>query len=165
MPVYTLMLEDHKLVTNPSGEQVYNAVRKIGGRTGPTFIQLKDENGSFTQAGGTEGRYRLESRDVWGEGFQHLMAASTTSKDRSDTIVYYRNVCIEGVHEHRRCPLSCTVANVLPLDDVLEIMVQYAVTGTRSGKYLWDDVSKSWIEEEADKFGTIKQIKPKGSRH
>jgi len=163
MPQYTLMLEDHKLVRGPSAEQVYMAVRKMGGTTGPTFIQLKDENGSYTQAGGSGGRYRVESRDVWGEGFQHFLAASPVSNDRSNTTVYYRNTCTEGVHDHRRCPLNCTVANVLTLDDVLAIMVQYAATGTRSGQYLWDDVSDSWIEEEAAKFGKIQQIKPKAS--
>jgi len=161
MPDFTLMLEGHKLVHGVSQEQVRAAVHKMRSPTGPTFVQLADSNGNYAQAGGTRGRYRVECRDVWGEGFQHFVAASWASTDRSSTVVYYRNVCTEGIHERRRCPLNCTAANVLRLEDVLEIMLAYNVAGTRSGKYVWDDVTAEWLEEDASNEGEIKRIKPK----
>lgn len=164
MPNFTLMLECHNLVHGASQEQVRVAVHKMRSPKGPTFIQLADNNGNYAQAGGSQGRYRVECRDVWGEGFQHFLAASPASSDRTSTVVYYRNRCTEGVHEPRRCPLNCMVANVLRLDDVLEIMLAYNLAGTRSHKYVWDDVTDAWLEEDAERPKEIKRIKPKAGR-
>lgn len=88
---------------------------------------------------GTNGRYRVEARHVYGEGFKHLMAARSDCRDRAKTVVYYRNVCTENEHPHRQCPLSATVANVLSLDDVLVIMMEYWTPGELSDKFDWDD--------------------------
>jgi hypothetical protein len=165
MPLYRLMLEDHTDVFPATLGHVQMAVQKMASAKGPTFLNLKDSDGNWAQAGGTNGRYRIEVRDVYGEGFRHSLAVLPGCTDRADTVVYYRNKCIENKHAPRHCPLNCTMANVLTLADVLEIMVQYAVTGTRSDKYLWDDGSKFWLDEESHKLGTIKQIKPKGSKH
>ena len=165
MVLYTLMLEEHKNVFPATLEQVEMAIRKMAGSSGPTYLNLTDESGSWAQAGGTNGRYRVEARDVYGEGFQHWMAALPGCEDRSHTVVYYRNQCLEKKHPRRRCPLGATVANVLTLADVLAIMTQYWATGTRSAKFAWDDVSQSWMDDEiAEKGLGIKQIKPKGNK-
>jgi hypothetical protein len=42
---------------------------------GPTYIILEDEDHCYIQAAGTEGRYVIEARDHFGEGFKHLRAA------------------------------------------------------------------------------------------
>lgn len=165
MPTYRLMLEDHRDVFPASLGQVQAAIRTLAGSTGPTFLNLKDEDGNWAQAGGTNGRYRVEVRDVYGEGFRHWMAAMSGCNDRTDTVVYYRNRCTENEHPHRRCPLNATVANVLHLNDVMVILTEYLATGLRSSKYAWDDLTDLWIADEmADKEGTITVIKPKSRK-
>ncbi len=165
MPLYKLMLEGHKKVFPATLEQVESAIHKMAGSSGPTFLNLKDGSGSWAQAGGTNNRYRVEVRDVYGEGFQHWMAALPGCKNRSHTVVHYRNQCLEKKHRPRRCPLEATVANVLSLADVLAIMTQYWATGTRSGQCSWDDISQGWMDDEvAEKGLGIKEIKPKANK-
>ncbi len=161
MPNYRLMLEDHRDVFPVSLRQVQAAIRKLASPKGPTFLNLKDEGGSWAQSGGSNGRYLVEVRDVYGEGFQHWMATLPGCTDRSKTVVYYRNRCTENVHQPRKCPLNATVANVVSLDDVMEILTEFWATGLRSAKYGWDDISRHWIEEDADQQETgIKEIRP-----
>lgn len=162
MPLYRLMLEDHGDVFPATLGHIQMAIEKMASGNGPTFLNLKDEGGNWAQAGGTNGRYRVEARDVYGEGFRHWMAALPGCTDRSETVVYYRNRCIEGEHPHRRCPLNATVANVLGLDDVMVILAEYLATGLRSAKYAWEDSTDSWIADEmAEKGRAITVINPK----
>ncbi len=165
MTLYTLMLEGHKNVFPATLDHVETAIQKMASSTGPTFLNLKDTSGSWAQAGGTNGRYRVEVRDVYGEGFQHWMAALPGCEDRSQTVVYYRNKCLEKKHAPRRCPLDATVANVVSLADVLVIMTTFLATGARSANYSWDDISQSWMDDEvAEKGLGIKVIKPKANK-
>lgn len=165
MPLYRLMLEDHRDVFPVSLDQVVAAIKKLAGTKGPTFLNLKDADGNWAQAGGTHGRFRVEAREVYGEGFRHWMAAVHGCPDRSHTIVYYRNRCLENTHPHRRCPLEATVANVLKLSDVLSILTEYWQTGQKSAHYDWDDVTQAWIEDELEEKGSgIRTIKPKQSK-
>jgi hypothetical protein len=165
MPLYRLTLEDHKNAFPVSLGQLQAAIQKLARSPGPTYLNLQDDGGNWAQAGGTNGRYRVEIRNVYGEGFQHWMAALPSCNDRSETVVYYRNRCIENEHPYRKCPLNATVANVLGLNDVMAILTEYWATGLRSAKYSWDDVSRDWIEEDVEKKGTgIKVIKPKSKQ-
>jgi len=165
MPLYRLMLEDHRNVSPVSLGQLQAALRKLAGSTGPTFLNLKDEDGNWAQVGGTNGRYRVEARDVYGEGFRHWMAALPGCTDRTKTVVYYRNSCIENKHPHRQCPLDATVANVLALNDAMVILTEYLATGLRSATYVWDDLTDAWMEDEmADNDAGITIIKPKAKK-
>ncbi|MFM7074505.1 MAG: hypothetical protein ACKO3G_00360, partial [Planctomycetaceae bacterium] len=123
---------------------------------------LIDEQGNWAQAGGTLGRYRVEARHVYGEGFQHVMASRLDCRNLDPTTVYYRNVCTEGEHPHRRCPLPATVANVLSLDDVRVIMTEYWMTGELSRKFGWDDLTSEWLARAAASADRgMQEIKPK----
>jgi hypothetical protein len=165
MPLYRLMLEDHRNVFPAKLEHVQAAIQKLASAIGPTFLNLKDKEGNWAQAGGTNGRYRVEVRDIYGEGFQHWMACLPGCTDRSHTTVYYRNKCIENEHDYRSCPLEATVANVLGLADVMIILSEYWATGARTAKYGWDDISQGWLDDEiAEKGLGIKVIKPKGKK-
>jgi hypothetical protein len=165
MPLYRLLLEDHCKVFPATLGHVQTAIQKMTGSTGPTFLNLKDHEGNWAQAGGTNGRYRVEVRDVYGEGFRHWMAVMPGCNDRTETVVYYRNRCLENEHPYRKCPLNATVANVLGLPDVLVIMTEYLATGLRSAKYSWDDISQDWMDEAVAEKGTgIKVIKPKSKK-
>ena len=162
MPLYRLMLEDHRDVFPVSLGQVQAAIQKMASSTGPTFLNLKDGDGNWAQAGGTDGRYLVDARDVYGEGFRHCMAALPGCTDRTKTVVYYRNRCTENEHAPRKCPLNATVADVLSLKDVMAILTEYWATGLRSATYGWDDVSQDWIDKEAADLGAgIKIITPK----
>ena len=160
MAIYTLTLEGQRGLRNPSAKTLRDAVMRLAEPAGPTYIMLKDSSGSFAQAGGTNGRYRVECKEMFGEGFLHWMAASPTCKDRTKTVVYYRNGCIENKHPYRRCPLYATEANVLGLPDVLAILLEYLATDARSAAYAWDDVTGQWKTDEEDD-GEIEEIKPK----
>ena len=81
VPLYRLMLEEHKDVFPALLEAVQEAVAKLAVPEGPTFLNVTDENGSWAQAGGTNGCYRVEARSVYG-GFQHVMAARRDCRDR-----------------------------------------------------------------------------------
>jgi len=165
MPLYRLMLEDHRDVFPADLGHVRLALQKMASANGPTFLNLQDNDGNWAQAGGTNGRYRVEVRDVYGEGFRHWMAALPGCSDRSGTVVYYRNECTENEHPPRRCPLNATVANVVGLSDVLAIMTEYLATGLRSANYDWDDVSQDWIDEAVAKKGTgITVIQPESRK-
>jgi hypothetical protein len=165
MPLYRLTLEDHKNAFPVSLGQLQAAIQKLARSLGPTYLNLQDDGGNWAQAGGTNGRYRVEVRNVYGEGFQHWMATLPSCNDRSATVVYYRNQCTENEHPPRKCPLNATVANVLGLNDVMVILTEYWATGLQSAKYSWDDISKDWIDEEVAEKGTgIKVIKPKSKQ-
>jgi hypothetical protein len=162
MPLYRLTLEDHTAVFPATLGHVQMAIQKMANSNGPTFLNLADPDGSWAQAGGTNGRYRVEVRDVYGEGFRHWAAVMPGCTDRADTVVYYRNKCLENKHPPRKCPLNTTAANVVGLNDVRAILTEYLATGLRSPQYDWDDVSQHWIDEDVAKKGTgIKVIKPK----
>ena len=162
VPLHRLMLKEHKDLFPASLEAVQEAVSKLAVPEGPTFLNVTDENGNWAQAGGTNGCYRVEARSVYGEGFQHVMAARRDCRDRTKAIVYYRNVCTEGEHPHRKCPLPAAVTNVLSLDDVLFIMTEYWLTGELTAKFDWDDLTSDWLATAMQKAdGAIKEIKPK----
>ena len=90
------------------------------------------------------------------------MASRLDCRILHPTTVFYRNVCTEGEHPHRRCPLPATVANVLSLDDVLVILTEYWLTGELSAKFGWDDLTSDWLAQAvASADRGIKEIKPK----
>lgn len=161
---FTLMLEDHRNVSRASPAIIEQALEKMRATPGPTFIQLKDANGSFAQAGGYDDQYRVESLDDYGEGWQHFYAARPDCEDRTPTAVLYRNKCIAGVHPHRQCPLDCTVANVLSYQDMWNILMHYAYTGKRATRYVWDDVTGIEYSNGTDEADTqaLTQIVPQG---
>jgi len=102
MPAYTLMLEGQADRRFASASEVEQAVRTMSAPAGPTYIMLKDIDGCFAQAAGFNDRFRVEARDVYGEGFRHWLAGLPNVKDRSDVVMYYRNQC--DVHGIRQCP-------------------------------------------------------------
>lgn len=162
MGLYRLVVEGRAALYPASLEAVQLAVRQLAVPEGPTFLTLVEEGGSWAQAGGTDGRYRVEARYVYGEGYKHFMAARADCQNRSQTVVHYRNVCTEGEHPHRKCPLPATVANVLSLDDVMVVLTEYWVTGELSARFDWDDVTEDWTSKDPDHAGIrLKEIKPK----
>jgi len=159
MPALTLVLEDYPDQPSTTAGQVEEAVRTMVEPEGPTYIMLKDSFGGYAQAAGFNDRCRIETRDVYGEGFRHWLAASPTAKDRSDVVMYYRNQC--KVHGRRRCPLPAWGENVLGLTDVLAILLAYHATGKRPSDYPWEEVTKYFLEAGLKgKSRFIRDIRP-----
>jgi len=164
MPAYTLVLEGHADRRFASAGDVERAVRMMPAPGGPTYIMLKDPYGCFAQAAGFNDRFRVEARDVYGEGFRHWLAGLPNVKDRSDVVMFYRNHC--EVHGTRQCPLPAWGENVLALADVLAIMRCYHASGERLAAYPWEDVSQYFIDEGLDgDGGRIREIRPYNEEH
>lgn len=164
MSHFTLVLEGHHDLPAATARQVEHAVQLMVEPGGPTYIMLKDPQGGYAQAAGFNDRYRIETRDTYGEGFRHWLAGSPSIKDRSDVVMHYRNYC--KVHGRRQCPLPAWGENVLALADVLEIMLFYHRSGERSGAYPWEEVTHYFIE--AGLKGTsrfIREIRPHDDEH
>jgi len=144
MPGFTLELEEcpHQLFATAA--DVEQAVRMMAKPRGPTYIMLKDPLGGFAQACGFNDRFRVETRDVYGEGFRHWLAGLPNVKDRSDVVMHFRNHC--SIHGKRRCPLQAWGENVLTLSDVRAIMLSYQASGERLGSYTWEDVSEYFLD-------------------
>jgi hypothetical protein len=164
MPDFTLVLEGHADRPSASATDVERALRMMARPDGPTYIMLKDAFGGYAQAAGFNNRFRIETRDVYGEGFRHWLAASPTVKDRSDVVIHYRNHC--KIHGRRQCPLPAWSENVLGLADVLSILRFYQGSGERLAAYPWEDVSKYFIDAGMKgESGSIRQIRPHNREH
>jgi len=159
MPVLTLVLEGYRDRPSVTASQVEHAVRLMAKPGGPTYIVLQDPHGGYAQAAGFDDRYRIETRDTWGEGFRHWLAGSPHVKDRSDVVMYYRNRC--KVHGVRKCPLPSWGENVLALSDVLAVLLSFHATGERLGTYPWEEVTRYFIEAGLKgKSRFIRDIRP-----
>jgi hypothetical protein len=156
MPFLTLRLEGHDDTACLNSKQIERAVFDMGEPDGLTFVILKNQDGGYVQAAGFDDRYRIEIRDVYGEGFRHWLAGSPTRKDRSDVVMRYRNQC--DIHGHRSCPLPAWGENVLTLADVLPILLFYHAAGGRLSTYPWEDVSEYFLKDD---LKCIKNIRPK----
>jgi len=164
MPAYTLVLEGHAKRCFASAADVERAVRMMPAPGGPTYIILKDAYGSYAHAAGFDDRFRVEAREVYGEGFRHWLAGLPDVKDRSDVMMYYRNQC--DVHGVRQCPLPAWGENVLALSDVLAIMRHYHASGERLAVYPWEEMSQYFLDEGLDgEGGAIRQIRPHNEEH
>ncbi len=160
MSPFTLRLEGHADQEVANADQVKRAVQMMAEPQGPTYIVLTNPQGGYAQAAGFNDCYRIECRDVYGEGFRHWLAASPTIKDRSDVVMYFRNRC--DIHGTRRCPLPAWGENVLALSDVLAIVLSYQATGERLDKYPWEDVSQSFLDKALEGDAKcIKTIQPR----
>ena len=156
---FTLILEDHPDQPFATPADVERAVSRMADPEGPTYVILKDPYGGFAQAAGFNDRFRIETRDGYGEGFRHWLAGSPDGKDRSDVVMHYRNHC--AIHGRRRCPLPAWGENVLSLSDVLSIVTLYQASAERLGAYPWEDVSKYFLEAGLKgKQRFIREIRP-----
>ena len=77
---FTLVLEDHSDQPFATPADVERAVSRMADPEGPTYVILKDPYGGFAQAAGFNDRFRIETRDGYGEGFRHWLAGSPDGK-------------------------------------------------------------------------------------
>jgi hypothetical protein len=141
-------------------EDVERGVAELASPQGPTYIILESGDGSYVQAAGTNDRYVVEARDVYGEGFRHWRAFHPGSPTGSTVTIGYRQRCPKGEHPPRSCPLTVRREEVMRLADVLVALTAYFTAGTRSDEVGWRDVSDEFLAKADER--EIRSIQPSG---
>lgn len=157
-----MVLEGHADIPNVSLALVESGLRRMAATDGPTYIVLKEEDGSYMQAAGTEGRYALEARDVFGEGFLHWRAAKEEVASGVKATIYYRNSCDHGEHERRTCPITVDVGQVVGFEDATDSLLIVARTRERHPSLYWHDVTVDFLQSGAEK--QISEIRPRNEK-
>lgn len=156
-----LKLEAHRDLSNATIEDVAWAVSEIARPDGPTYLVVEHGEDSYAQAAGTEGRFVIESRTIFGEGFQHFRVARDLGEADSAAMIHYRQECSK--HPPRRCPLRVRESEVCSLADVERALLTYAATGERHEGLLWRDVTPEMVKDFKrgdDDDGEIARITP-----
>ena len=147
MPLLSIRVETYGDIALPSQRQTERFIESLGSPDGSTFLVLEGSVDRFVQAAGSRGRYVLESRDSYGEGFRHLRAGVPRGRK---TTIHFRRSCPQGIHESQGCPLEIDEGSVLSLETAKEALRHYAATGERHPGLHWDDVTKEFPEESPD---------------
>lgn len=152
-----LELESHRDVTRCTTRDVLRAVAKLATPNGPTFIVLVRHNGDYAQAAGTDGRYVIESRTVYGEGFRHYRVFHDIAGPDSDSVIHYLRQCRKKLHSPRKCPLPVRESEVSCLEEVEQALIAFHETAERDPTLRWRDISDKWpITSKADdEFASI----------
>jgi hypothetical protein len=138
--------EGHPSLSDVTPQQVSRGIDALASPIGPTFIIVEDGGGSYCQAAGTDGRYVLEAREGFGEGFLHYRACIGPPDSGEPTKVFYRKRCDK--HPPRRCPLTVLLSDVVGLDDVRRALMAFTATGERCQETIWRDVTAEFPSQE-----------------
>ena len=122
MRLHSIRIEGRDEIAWPPRNLLQTLIHSLSAQNGPTFVVLTGPNDQYVQAAGSADRYILESRDTYGEGFQHLRAGRLGSLSGDSTTVFYRWKCTEGVHPPLGCPLKVDERCVLPIEESLELV-------------------------------------------
>ncbi len=140
-----LKLESHRDLPNATIEDVVRAVYALARPDGPTYLVLEDGEDSYAQAAGTDGRYVIESRTIFGEGFQHFRVARDLGGADAPAVIHYRQRCDK--HPPRRCPLKVRESEVSTVADVEQALLTFAATGRRDATLFWRDVTPEMVKD------------------
>jgi len=143
--------------------EVARAIDKMASPTGPTYIVVAaDDGSSYSQAAGTNGRYVVESRDVFGEGFLHYRLHHGNAATSEPSVVYYRQKCSN--HTPRGCPLNVLAVDIVDLEVVKTAILHYVETSERSRGLLWRDITRELLEESIERANAgVTAIRPSES--
>ena len=159
-----LRLEGRRALRNATIDDVVRAVYEIARPDGPTFLVVEDGEAAYIQAAGTDGRYVIESRTKFGEGFQHFRVAHDSGGEDSPAVIRYRQTCVR--HPPRSCPLHVRESEVRTFAEVERAILTFAATGRRDETLFWRDVTVQMVKDftgRPDDDGEIKAIVPKGA--
>lgn len=146
-----LKLEGFPDILNATQSDISRAVLQMWRPKGPTFMIIEDDDGNYAQAAGTDERYVIESRSVFGEGFQHFRVCQPIAGPDGPDVVYHRQKCSR--HPPRRCPLTVRRSEVCDIDTVSIAMSAYVTTGERIASLQWRDVTQESLEEASRRRG------------
>lgn len=140
-----LTVEGQKDITRPSAEDIRRAIAEMALPLGPTYIILESSDGSYVQAAGSNGRFAIETRDVFGEGFRHWRASQPGAAGGGPAVVTFRQRCPHGKHASRGCPIAVLQSDVLSHTNVIAAIMQFAQDGSRSTELAWRDISADFL--------------------
>lgn len=140
-----LRLEGHCDQADASIEEIVRAVYEIARPDGPTFLVVEDGEDSYAQAAGTYGRYVIESRTMFGEGFQHFRVARDLGEADAPAVIHYRQSCVR--HPPRSCPLHVRESEVCTFAEVERALLTFAATGRRDETLFWRDVTAQMVKD------------------
>lgn len=140
-----LKVEGHRDLSNATLDDVLRAVYEIARPAGPTYIVVEDGLDTYAQAAGTEGRYVIESRTMFGEGFQHFRVAHDLGGEDASTVIHYRQTCVR--HPPRSCPLRVRESEVSAFADLERALLAFAATGRRDETLFWRDVTAEMVKD------------------
>ena len=146
-----LTLEGFPDILDATRDDVSRAIKQMSRLKGPTIIIIEDDDGNYAQAAGTEDRYVIESRTVFGEGFQHYRVCQPIAGPDAADVVYHRQNCSK--HPPRQCPIAVRKSEVCDLGTVDLVMRAYVSTGERVASLQWRDVTQESLEEGARRRG------------
>jgi hypothetical protein len=146
-----LTLEGFPDILDATGSDVSTAVLRMWKPKGPTIIIIEDDDGNYAQAAGTDDRYVIESRTVFGEGFQHYRVCQPIAGPDAADVVYHRQNCSK--HPPRECPITVRKSEVFDLSTVDLVMQAYVSTGERVASLQWRDVTAELLEEATRRCG------------
>jgi hypothetical protein len=138
-------------ILSATPSDISHAVLQMWRPKGPTFMIIEDDDGNYAQAAGTDERYVIESRYVFGEGFQHFRVCQPIAGPDGPDVVYHRQKCSR--HPPRRCPLTVRRSEVCDIDTVSIAMSAYVTTGERCASLQWRDVTQESLEEASRRRG------------
>jgi len=154
-----LRLEGHCDQAGATFDQIVRAVYEIARPDGPTFLVVEDGEQAYAQAAGTEGRYVIESRTKFGEGFQHFRVAHDSGGADAPAVIHYRQTCVR--HPPRACPLRVRESEVCTFAEVERAILTFAATGERDESLYWRDVTAQMVKgtkrrpDDEDEIGLI----------
>lgn len=157
-----LRLEGHCDQSDATIDDIVRAVYEIARPDGPTFLVVEDGEEAYAQAGGTEGRYVIESRTIFGEGFQHFRVARDSGGADAPTVIHYRQTCVR--HSPRSCPLHVRDSEVCTFAEVERAILTFAAKGRRDESLFWRDVTAQMVKDltrRPDDDGEIGLITPR----
>jgi hypothetical protein len=140
-----LKLEGRRHLPKATIDDVLQAVYQITRPDGPTYLVIEHGEDSYAQAAGTDGRYVIESRTIFGEGFQHFRVARDLGGADAPAVIHYRQRCDK--HPPRRCPLGVRESEVSTVADVERALLTFAATGRRDAKLYWRDVTAEMVKD------------------
>ena len=155
-----LRLEGHCDQADATIDDIVHAIYEIARPDGPTFLVVEDGK-AYAQAAGTEGRYVIESRTMFGEGFQHFRVAHDLGGADAPAVIRYRQTCVR--HPPRSCPLRVRESEVCTLAEVERAILTFAATGERDESLFWRDVTAEMVKKltrRRDDDGEITRITP-----
>jgi hypothetical protein len=155
-----LKLEGYRDIANATIDDVVRAVYEIARPDGPTYLIVEDGQDTYAQAAGTDGRYVIESRTIFGEGFQHLRVAHDLGAADAPAVIHYRQQCSR--HPPRHCPLRVRKSEVCTFAEGERALVTFAASGERDETLFWRDVTAEMVkdftrrpDEDDDEIGLI----------
>ena len=156
-----LRLEGHCDQADATIDDIVHAIYEIARPDGPTFLVIEHGEEAYAQAAGTEARYVIESRTMFGEGFQHFRVAHDLGGADAPAVIRYRQTCVR--HPPRSCPLRVRESEVCTLAEVERAILTFAATGERDESLFWRDVTAEMVKKltrRRDDDGEIARITP-----